>query len=81
MDADYGKLRPSNALNFALLRAAADRGMEFYNLGSSEGLPGVAKFKENLGARDVQYGWYKTSRPAFKLYTGVRRVLATRAAS
>lgn len=79
MDADYGRLRPSNALNFALMRAAAARGMLYYNLGSSEGLPGVAKFKDNLGAREIAYRDVKIARAPYKLYTGVRRMLAAHA--
>ncbi len=55
MLSEYGRLRPSNALNFALLHAAAQRNMKWYNLGSSEGLPGVARFKKDLGARDIPY--------------------------
>jgi hypothetical protein len=79
MLAEYGRLRPSNALNFALMRAAADRGMLWYNLGSSEGLPGVAKFKDNLGALEIAYREIRLERRPFKLYTSVRRALAPRA--
>jgi hypothetical protein len=79
MDAEYGRLRPSNALNFALLAAAAQRGMLYYNLGSSEGLPGVAKFKDNLGARDISYNDVTLARTPYRLYTSVRRALAARA--
>jgi hypothetical protein len=79
MLSEFGRLRPSNALNFALLRAAAARGMHWYNLGSSEGLPGVAKFKEHLGARDVSYAEVREARTPYKLYAQVRRALAPRA--
>lgn len=79
MDARFGRLRPSNALNFALLRAAAARGMKHYNLGSSEGLPGVAKFKDNLGARDIPYREIALARSRYKFYTGVRRAIAAHA--
>ncbi|HZZ66419.1 MAG TPA: GNAT family N-acetyltransferase [Candidatus Baltobacteraceae bacterium] len=79
MLAEYGRLRPSNALNFALMRAAADRGMSWYNLGSSEGLPGVAKFKDNLGALEIPYEEIRLERPPFKLFLNVRRALSRRA--
>ncbi|MFN2448952.1 MAG: GNAT family N-acetyltransferase [Candidatus Baltobacteraceae bacterium] len=79
MDAEYGRLRPSNALNFALLRAASARGMQYYNLGSSEGLPGVAKFKDNLGAREIAYHDLTLVRAPYKVYSSVRRALATHA--
>ncbi len=78
MLADYGRLRPSNALNFALMRAAAARGMLWYNLGSSEGLPGVAKFKDNLGARDIAYHELRVSRAPYRLYANVRKALRAR---
>lgn len=81
MDAEYGRLRPSNALNWALLHAAAARGMLYYNLGSSEGLPGVAKFKDHLGAREVPYRETVIARAPYRLYRSVRRVIAARASA
>jgi CelD/BcsL family acetyltransferase involved in cellulose biosynthesis len=79
MLAEYGRLRPSNALNFALLHAAARRGMSWYNLGSSEGLPGVARFKKDLGAQAIGYSEFTLARTPYKLYRNVRRALTTRA--
>lgn len=81
MLAEYGRLRPSNALNFALLRAAAQRGMSWYNLGSSEGLPGVARFKKDLGASAVAYREYSLTRAPYRLYTSVRRAIGLRASA
>ncbi|HKU68027.1 MAG TPA: GNAT family N-acetyltransferase [Candidatus Baltobacteraceae bacterium] len=81
MLAEYGRLRPSNALNFALLHAAAQRGMSWYNLGSSEGLPGVARFKRDLGAQEATYCELSLARTPYKLYRNVRRVLASRASA
>jgi CelD/BcsL family acetyltransferase involved in cellulose biosynthesis len=79
MLAEYGRLRPSNALNFALMRAAAARGMSWYNLGLSEGLPGVARFKDNLGAMEIPYREVHLQRAPYKMYVKVRRALAGRA--
>jgi lipid II:glycine glycyltransferase (peptidoglycan interpeptide bridge formation enzyme) len=81
MLSEYGRLRPSNALNFALMRAAAERGMSWYNLGSSEGLPGVARFKSDLGAQTLRYRDVCVARRTFKLYTTVRRAISARAAA
>jgi CelD/BcsL family acetyltransferase involved in cellulose biosynthesis len=78
MLAEFGRLRPSNALNFALLHAAAERGMSWYNLGSSEGLPGVARFKRDLGADGIPYSEFKLARTPFKLYRHVRRAFGSR---
>jgi hypothetical protein len=80
MLSEYGRLRPSNALNFALMRAAAERGMLWYNLGSSEGLPGVARFKHDLGARDIPYGEVRTAGLRYTIYSNVRRALASKSA-
>lgn len=79
MDTEFGRLRPSNALNFALIRAAAARGMLWYNLGSSEGLPGVARFKRELGAVTVPYPEINLSKAPFRVYSSLRRAMATRA--
>ena len=77
MRSDFGTLRPSNALNVALIGAAAARGVRWYNLGSSEGLPGVARFKEGLGAQTVRYVTWKHERRAYSVYRSLR-ALATR---
>lgn len=81
MLAEFGRLRPSNALNFALLRAAAQRGMSWYNLGSSEGLPGVARFKKDLGASAIAYREYSLTRAPYRLYKTVRRAIGMRASA
>lgn len=75
MLAEFGRLRPSNALNYALLRAAAARGVRWYNLGSSEGLPGVERFKSHLGAQSVSYPALIVSGIPYKIYSNVRRLL------
>jgi len=64
----------------ALMRAAAERGMQWYNLGSSEGLPGVARFKADLGARDIPYGEVRTAGLRFTIYSNVRRALVSKSA-
>lgn len=75
MLAEFGRLRPSNALNFALLHAAAQRNMRWYNLGSSEGLPGVARFKKDLGASDVPYCEIEIARMPVRVARTVRKAL------
>jgi hypothetical protein len=75
---EYGRLRPSNALNFALLRAASQRNMRWYNLGSSEGLPSVARFKKDLGARDIAYNEIRSTRIPLRVARGLRSVLNRR---
>jgi CelD/BcsL family acetyltransferase involved in cellulose biosynthesis len=80
MRAEHSRLRPSNALNVALIRAASERGVRWYNLGSSEGLPGVERFKRGLGARIVSYDELSYERAVHALYTHVRASLPARAA-
>jgi CelD/BcsL family acetyltransferase involved in cellulose biosynthesis len=72
---EYARLRASNALNVALIRAAADRGVHWYNLGASEGLPGVERFKRGLGARSIVYSELRRERVAFAVYSRVRASL------
>ena len=72
MRTDFGTLRPSNALNVALINDTAARGIRWYNLGSSEGLPGVARFKDSLGAVRHRYVTWKREHRAFSLYHALR---------
>jgi hypothetical protein len=79
MLSEYGTLRPSNALNVALIRAAAARGVRWYNLGSSEGCsPGVKRFKEGLGAFSSAYTSYVSISPAYALFRNMRNRLVAR---
>ena len=74
----FAQLRPSNALNVDLIRAAAARNMHWYNLGASEGLPGVERFKRGLGARAISYMELLHESIPFNAYTrlkaSIRRV-------
>lgn len=72
MRREYGRHRPSNALNLRLIRAACERGVRWYNLGASEGLEGVARFKSDLGATGITYNEYAARHPAFALYERLR---------
>lgn len=77
MRAQYADLRPSNLLNVEMIKAAVERGMAWYNLGASEGLDGVARFKESLGAELVDYAtlsWKSAFRRRYqKLRSALRR--------
>lgn len=81
MRRDFSKYRPSNALNLRLIQLACERGVRWYNLGASEGLDGVARFKHDLGARGIAYNEITVMHPAFALYermkNGVRHVRRT----
>jgi CelD/BcsL family acetyltransferase involved in cellulose biosynthesis len=70
-----GKYRPSNALNTRLLRAACERGLRWYNLGASEGLPGVQRFKRDLGATSLPYAELTFARPLAAAYDELRRAV------
>ncbi len=75
MRTEHSALRPSNALNFALISAAAQHGVDWYNLGSSEGLPGVARFKRDLGAQTIYYYCIEVEKPSYRLYKQARHLL------
>jgi hypothetical protein len=68
-------LRPNNLLHVEMIRAAASRGASWYNLGSSEGLSGVRKFKESLGAKSVTYRTYTHKSAAYAAYLRMRSLL------
>lgn len=72
MRSDFGTLRPSNALNVALITAAAQRGARWYNLGESEGLPGVARFKQGLGAATIPYATWRRDHASYALFCALR---------
>ncbi len=71
MRAEYANARPSNALNVALLHAAANRGTRWYNMGSSSGLEGVQQFKDRLGAVRVPYVTQVIERRTFAAYRAI----------
>jgi hypothetical protein len=71
----FTHLRPSNALNVALIQAAAARGVHWYNLGASEGLPGVERFKRGLGAKSIPYSQLHYQSLRFNAYTRLRSSL------
>jgi len=71
----FSHLRPSNSLNFALIEAAAERKLHWYNLGASEGLPGVERFKRGLGAKNVPYTQLHYQSLRFNAYTRLRSSL------
>jgi len=76
MLSEFGTLRPSNALNVALIRAAGARAVRWYNLGASTGLPGVKRFKEGLGAFGTSYTKFSSASPGFALYCDLRKLLS-----
>jgi CelD/BcsL family acetyltransferase involved in cellulose biosynthesis len=76
MRSEYSRLRPSNALNVALIRAACERGVRWYNLGASEGLPGVERFKRGLGASTLEYKTLRYERASYAMYSWVRSPFA-----
>ncbi len=71
----FSHLRPSNALNVALIEAAAERKLHWYNLGASEGLPGVERFKRGLGAKSIPYTQLHYQSLRFNAYTRLRSSL------
>lgn len=75
MRAEYGDLRPSNLLNAEMIKAAADRGIAWYNLGASEGLDGVSRFKESLGAQLIDYTTLSGSSALRRTYRRLRSAL------
>jgi hypothetical protein len=73
--AEFADLRPSNLLNVEMIKAAADRGIRWYNMGASEGLSGVARFKESLGAESIDYPALTWQSPGYRRYLRLRGFL------
>ena len=63
---DYGVLRANNALAVAIILAAAARNVRWLNLGASQGLPNVLKFKRYLGATEIPYSTIHLQRPVYR---------------
>jgi CelD/BcsL family acetyltransferase involved in cellulose biosynthesis len=78
MRREYGRYRPSNALNLCLIAQACARGVRWYNLGASEGLDGVARFKHDLGANAIAYQEWRFSAARFGFYHRARAHLTVR---
>jgi hypothetical protein len=72
MSSEFSSLRPSNLLNVEMMKASVDRGMHWYNLGASEGLAGVERFKESLGAQPVDYVTLRRQTEFYRAYRRLR---------
>ena len=81
MRREFSQYRPSNALNARLIERACERGIRWYNLGASEGLSGVERFKTDLGATSIPYRRITLRTPAYRAYLALRHVLKMRHAS
>jgi hypothetical protein len=81
MRREFSRFRPSNALNARLIERACERGVRWYNLGASEGLSGVERFKTDLGAQAVTYHRITARSKTFRAYLALRNVLKMRHAS
>jgi hypothetical protein len=80
MRSDYGPLRPHNLLNVRLMERACARGCDYLNLGESEGLPGVRRFKESLGAMAVTYPVLQSESLRLRVYRSLGDVARRRSA-
>ena len=81
MRREFSTYRPSNALNARLIERACERGVRWYNLGASEGLSGVERFKSDLGATAIAYQRLTTRTPAYRAYLALIHLLKMRHAS
>lgn len=81
MRREFTTYRPSNALNARLIERACERGVRWYNLGASEGLAGVERFKTDLGAKPIAYRRVTTRTPVYRAYLTLRNLLRMRHAS
>ena len=66
---------PSYPVIEEAIRFAADRGCRFANLGSSDGLPGAAFFKEGFGAMSVPSPFLRAEATRHRAIIAARRAL------
>ena len=64
---------PMLRLMDALIGSLASRGVPWLNLGASEGLPSVGRFKDELGARVVTYPTLRHESVAWRALAALRR--------
>ncbi len=76
--ADHLAAGASNLVMAAFIRWAHDHGLAQVDLGPSQGLEGVIRFKESFGARPAAFYRWDTRSPAGLLYDRARAWLAPR---
>ena len=80
IDADQKAAYPMVRLMDAVLQDLALSGIPCLNLGASDGLPNVRRFKEEFGARAVAYPSLVYESPVWRTLAGARRLLNRRPA-
>jgi len=78
VDEKMATFRPLSILHVDAIRAAAARGMRWYNLGSSEGLPMVKRLKDAFGGTTTKYARLTLEKNHFRLYRRFREGLTGR---
>jgi lipid II:glycine glycyltransferase (peptidoglycan interpeptide bridge formation enzyme) len=75
---EYRDLRPTDFLEWELLKNAYYGGYVLRNFGSSLGLPGVERHKESLGARRLDYRYFIYASPLWKTFQKLEQVYGRR---
>lgn len=73
MDRDHRDVAPSNAVLRAALESACERGLKYFDFGSSAGLPGVEAFKRSFGASPSEYSAVSLSSWRYRQFELARR--------
>lgn len=72
---DQKSAHPMARLFDAVVQGLAQQGVQHLNLGASEGLPNVQRFKEEFGAQPVAYTALLHESPTWRLAQGVRGIM------
>lgn len=72
---DQKPAHPMARLFDAAVQGLALQGVQRFNLGASEGLPNVQRFKEEFGAQPVPYAALLHESPTWRLAQGVRGIM------
>jgi lipid II:glycine glycyltransferase (peptidoglycan interpeptide bridge formation enzyme) len=69
---EYGQYCPNHLIVNKAIEDACARGFRIFNFGSSEGLPGVQRFKETFGAEKIDYEYFIYENPRLRLYRRIK---------
>lgn len=72
---DQKPAHPMARLFDAVVQGLVQQGVQRFNLGASEGLPNVQRFKEEFGAQPVPYAALLHESPTWRLAQGVRGIM------
>ena len=72
---EYKKLFSVVKLINYVIKDMHSKNIQYLNMGASEGLDGVKRFKESIGAEEYRYSAFKFESKIYKLLKIVKRII------